>query len=74
VHGKEKINMVLIKKDKSEKSSKGYRLKISTHKLIDEMQIILNADQDEVITKACELLYKELSLKNNKTINPEINN
>ncbi len=54
------INMVLIRKIKTKKYSKGYRLKNTTHKLIDKIQIILNADQDTVITKACEKLYKEL--------------
>lgn len=55
--------MVLItkqKKLKPAKTSKGYRLKISTHKLIDKLQVILNADQDTVITKACRFFYKEI--------------
>ncbi len=56
--------MVLIRKLNGLKKSKGYRLKISTHKLIDKMQIMLRADQDKVITLACEKLYKEL--KNSK--------
>ncbi len=54
--------MVLIsRKKKTEKISKGYRLKISTHKLIDKIQIILNADQDTVITQACRAYYKSLN-------------
>ena len=36
--------MVLILKRKKEKTSKGYRLDISTHKLIDKMQLMLNAN------------------------------
>jgi hypothetical protein len=52
--------MVLILKHKSEKIARGYRLKKSTHKLIDRIQIILKVDQDTVITKACRMLYKDL--------------
>ena len=55
--------MVLItkvRKVKPNKTAKGYRLKVSTHKLIDKIQLMLSADQDTVITKACKLLYKEL--------------
>lgn len=53
--------MALIRKNKKKiKTSKGYRLKVSTHKLIDKMQFMLEADQDTVITKACRLLYNEL--------------
>jgi hypothetical protein len=54
------LTMVHIIKSKAEKTSKGYRLNISTHKLIDKIQIILNADQNTVITKACKKLYSEL--------------
>lgn len=54
--------MALIKKTKkNNKTSKGYRLKISTHRLIDKLQFMLNADQDTVITKACRMLYGELN-------------
>lgn len=52
--------MVLIQKPKSVKKAKGYRLKPATHKLIDKLQVMLNADQDKVISDACKLLYKEL--------------
>jgi len=55
--------MVLIIKHKSEKTSKGYRLKVSTHRLIDKIQTIMKADQDKVITTACRKLYKELRKK-----------
>ncbi len=58
-----KIPMVLIKKIKVEKISKGYRLKKTTHELIDKMQIILKVDQDTIVTKACRMYYREL--KNN---------
>jgi len=52
--------MVLIIKNKTEKTAKGYRLKKTTHKLIDKMQLLMKADQDTVITKACKMLYKQL--------------
>jgi hypothetical protein len=52
--------VMIIKKRKSGKISKGYRLKQSTHKLIDKMQTIMNANQDTVITKACKMLYNEI--------------
>lgn len=52
--------MVYIKKQKSEKISKGYRLNPKTHKLIDELQIILKLSQDEVIYRACEKLFSDI--------------
>ena len=58
--------MVLKIKCKTEKTAKGYRLKNSTHKLINEMKLILNADKDTVISDACKLLYKELRINSNK--------
>jgi len=58
--------MVLILKHKTEKIAKGYRLKKSTHKLIDKIQVILKADQDTVITKACKMLYREVSNGNHR--------
>lgn len=60
--------MVLILKHKTEKIAKGYRLKKTTHKLIDKIQIILKADQDTVITKACKLLYRDLTKHKNSSI------
>ena len=53
--------MVLIIKNKTEKTAKGYRLKKTTHKLIDKLQMLMKADQDTVITKACKMLYKQLA-------------
>lgn len=53
--------MTLIKKTKkNNKTSKGYRLKLTTHRLIDKLQFMLNADQDTVITKACRMLHNDL--------------
>ncbi|MEO8512973.1 MAG: hypothetical protein ABI543_05410 [Ignavibacteria bacterium] len=54
--------MRIIVKKKPVKSSKGYRLKISTHKLIDKMQEIMQCSQDEVITTACRKLYGEIKV------------
>jgi len=53
--------MMLIIKHKAEKTAKGYRLKKTTHKLIDKLQMIMKANQDTVITKACKMLYKQLA-------------
>jgi len=52
---------VLIIKNKTEKIAKGYRLKKTTHKLIDKLQMVMKANQDTVITKACKMLYKHLA-------------
>jgi hypothetical protein len=51
---------LITKPKKTNKTAKGYRLKVSTHKLIDKLQFMLKADQDTVITKACRMLYIEL--------------
>jgi hypothetical protein len=48
-------------KKKSRKTAKGYRLKPETHKLINKLCELLEADQDEVISKACRKIYKEVS-------------
>ncbi len=58
--------MVLIIKSKTEKIAKGYRLKKTTHKLIDKLQMVMQADQDTVITKACKMLYKQLECSADK--------
>ena len=52
--------MRIAAKKISGKKSKGYRLKISTHKLIDKMQEIMQCSQDDVITNACRKYYKEV--------------
>jgi hypothetical protein len=52
--------MRIIPKKILDKRSKGYRLKISTHKLIDKMQEMLQCSQDEVITDACKKYYREI--------------
>jgi len=55
--------MRITVKKKQDKISKGYRLKTSTHRLIDKMQEILQCSQDEVITAACKKFYKEIKIK-----------
>ena len=42
------------------KTSKGYRLKISTHAMIKGLQELTGSDADLVITKSCILFYKQL--------------
>ena len=56
-------------KQQTEKISKGYRLKLSTHQLIGKVKIMLDTNNDKVLTMACEMLYRKLSLKNNKKLN-----
>lgn len=68
LRGVHSSKMVLIAKPKSKKISKGYRLRPSTHKLIDKLQIMLNADQDEVITKACKMFFDNLKRENKNNI------
>lgn len=52
-----------MKNNKSTKSratvSKGYRLRPSTHKLIKEVQLSLNATQDKIISMAMKLLRRK---------------
>ena len=50
-------------KKKSDKVSKGYRLKPATHKIIYKIQEIICGDQDEAIAKACRMYYRTLVLK-----------
>jgi hypothetical protein len=44
----------------NEKTARGYRLKPSTHNLIQALQEITTYDQDKVIKNSCELYYNEL--------------
>jgi hypothetical protein len=45
---------------RSNKKTRGYRLKPETHSMIVKIQNLLGSDQDEVIASACTLLYAEL--------------
>ncbi|MBE2216655.1 MAG: hypothetical protein IAE90_00535 [Ignavibacteria bacterium] len=40
--------------------SRGYRLRSSTHDLIKSLQELTRADSDEIITKSCLLLHKQI--------------
>jgi hypothetical protein len=58
-------------KKKSEKISKGYRLKPSTHKLIYKIQELISGDQEMAVGNACRKYYRELKRKT-ITINPKV--
>jgi hypothetical protein len=49
-----------MKKNGILKISRGYRLKISTHKLIKSLQDITQEDSDTVLKRACMLYYKTI--------------
>lgn len=49
--------------NKNEKIPKGYRLKVSTHNKIKELQNITRASQDMVITRAVKAYMKQLISK-----------
>jgi len=49
--------------------SKGYRLRPSTHKLIKQVQLSLNATQDKILSMALVLLRKERKLTGKSKIN-----
>lgn len=50
------------------KTSKGYRLKLSTHAMIKSLQEITRSDADTVLTEAVLLMYKKvLAEKESKT-------
>ena len=42
------------------KTSRGYRLKPSTHKMIRSLQEITQSDSDSVLTASCILYYKQI--------------
>lgn len=46
--------------EKNRKIPKGYRLKISTHKKIKELQVILNGSQETVVSRAIRFYMKEM--------------
>jgi len=57
-----------IYKKKTSKVPKGYRLKPSTHKLINRIQEIIQADQDKAISSACRMYYRELLKRSQHSI------
>ena len=52
------------------KISRGYRLKIATHKLIKNLQDITDTDSDTVLNRSCMLYLRTIMQKeeNNKNI------
>lgn len=55
--------MMITKKRIAKKTSKGYRLKDSTHSLIEKIQLQINASKDTVITKAVKLYYNQINIE-----------
>ena len=47
-------------KKNSTKTSKGYRLKDSTHSLIEKIQLLINGSKDIVISKAVRMYYNQI--------------
>lgn len=56
-------------KNHDEKTSRGYRLKLTTHSLIDELEKLMNTSKDVVITEAISILYKKVNKKIKKEKN-----
>lgn len=54
------------------KISRGYRLKVKTHNLIKNLQVITSLSSDQVISKSCMLFYKTI-LDQNGLSKTEIN-
>ncbi len=51
------------------KTSKGYRLRLSTHAMIKSLQELIGSDADDVITQSCILLYKQIIEKKEENLN-----
>ena len=51
------------------KTSKGYRLRLSTHSMIKSLQELTGNDADGVITESCILLYKKIIEKKEENLN-----
>jgi hypothetical protein len=48
------------KNNNSIKVSKGYRLRLSTHSLIKNLQVITSLSSDQVLSKSCMMYYKTI--------------
>ena len=48
---------------KNKKIPKGYRLKVSTHKKIKELQMMTNGSQEAVISRAVRLYFRKIQSK-----------
>jgi hypothetical protein len=55
-------------KKKVIKTSKGYRLKPSTHRVIHKIQELISGDQEMAVGNACRKYYRELILKKKLSI------
>jgi len=53
--------MITVKKKSEMKTAKGYRLKNSTHDLIEKIQLMINVNKDTIITRAVKLYYTEVN-------------
>ena len=53
------------------KTSRGYRLKDSTHSLIEKIQLLISGSKDTVISRAVRLYYNQI-INEKKNINLEI--
>lgn len=53
------------------KTSKGYRLKDSTHSKIEKIQLLINGSKDTVISRAVRLYYNQI-INKRKNIGLEI--
>lgn len=56
------------KKKNSLKTSKGYRLKDSTHTLIERIQLLINGSKDTVISRAVRMYYNQIINERKNTI------
>lgn len=52
--------MINNKKKNSIKTSKGYRLKNSTHSMIEKIQLLINGSKDTVISRAVRMYYNQI--------------
>jgi hypothetical protein len=60
-------------KKNSQKISRGYRLKLSTHKLIKSLQELTENDSDFVINMSCRLFMQKITQVNfNKITEPAV--
>jgi hypothetical protein len=62
VHKKISIDMNNVKFNKQLKTSKGYRLKETTHSLIEKIQLLIKGSKDTVISRAVKIYYKQIRL------------
>jgi len=59
-------------KKKELRTSKGYRLKVSTHNLIKSLQELTRNDADTVITESILLMYKKVLAEKESNIKTNI--